>query len=35
MIGDQLGFDLRIFHWLVLGPVEWLLPFFAGLAGGV
>ena len=35
MIGDEFGLDLRIFHWLVLGPVEWLWPFFAGLTGGV
>ncbi len=35
MIGDRLGMDLQVFHWLVLRPVEWLFPFFAGLTGGV
>jgi Zn-dependent protease len=33
MIGNQLGVDLDVFRWLVGGPVSWLLPHFAGLAG--
>ena len=33
MVGRQLGVDLDIFRWLVAVPVQWLLPYFAGLAG--
>ena len=33
MIGERLGMDLNVFYWLIWRPVEWLLPFFLGLAG--
>jgi Zn-dependent protease len=33
MVGRQLGVDLDLFRWLVGTPVQWLLPYFAGLAG--
>lgn len=33
LIGDRLGMDLDVFHWVVWAPVEKLLPFFRGMAG--
>ena len=33
MAGRQLGVDLDLFRWLVGAPVQWLLPYFARLAG--
>ncbi len=33
MLGRQLGMDLNLFYWLIAKPVNWLLPFFAALAG--
>jgi Zn-dependent protease len=35
MVGARLGLDLHVFYWIVGKPVEWLLPFFVWLAGGV
>ena len=35
MVGARLGLDLHVFYWVVGKPVEWLLPFFVWLAGGV
>jgi Zn-dependent protease len=32
MIGDRLGIDLDVFHWIVWAPVEKLLSFFRGMA---
>ena len=33
MLGERLGVDLNVFEWLVLRPIEWLLPFFWALGG--
>jgi len=33
MLGDKLGVNLDIFKWAVWAPVNWLLPFFKGIAG--
>jgi Zn-dependent protease len=33
MLGDKLGINLDIFKWAVWAPVNWLLPFFKGIAG--
>ncbi len=33
MAGRQIGLDLNVFYWVIVRPVEWLLPFFEGLAG--
>ena len=33
MLGRQIGLDLDLFHWLIGVPVNWLLPFFAAMAG--
>jgi Zn-dependent protease len=33
LLGARLGVPLDVFHSLVGGPVQWLLPFFRGLAG--
>ena len=33
MLGRQLNLDLNVFHWLILKPVGWLLPWFTALAG--
>jgi Zn-dependent protease len=33
MLGDKLGINLNIFKWAVWSPVNWLLPFFKGIAG--
>ena len=33
MLGDQIGIDLNVFEWLILRPIEWLLPFFWTLGG--
>jgi Zn-dependent protease len=33
MLGEQIGVDLNVFEWLVLRPIEWLLPFFWALGG--
>ncbi len=33
MLGRQIGYDLNLFYWLIAKPVNWLLPFFAALAG--
>jgi Zn-dependent protease len=33
MIGNRLGMRLDLFAWLVQTPVQWLLPYFAALAG--
>ena len=33
MLGRQLGLDLNVFHWLILTPVGWLMPWFTALAG--
>jgi Zn-dependent protease len=33
LLGDQLGFNVNIFHWLVWTPVGWLLPVFEAIAG--
>ncbi len=33
MLGREMGMDLNIFHWLILKPVGWLLPWFIALAG--
>lgn len=32
LIGDRLGMDLDVFHWIIWTPVEKLLPFFRGMA---
>lgn len=33
MVGARLGFDLNVFYWVILRPVEWLWPLFEGIAG--
>ncbi len=33
MLGRELGMDLNVFHWLILKPVGWLMPWFTALAG--
>lgn len=33
MIGRQIGIDLEVFYWIVVVPVNWLLPMFTALAG--
>ncbi len=33
MLGDRLGIDLNVFEWLILRPLEWMLPFFWTLSG--
>ena len=33
LVGGQLGMDLNVFYWVVWTPVQFLLPFFRGLAG--
>jgi Zn-dependent protease len=33
MLGDQIGLNLDVFHWLIWVPVSWLLPIFAAIAG--
>ncbi len=33
MLGDQIGLNLDVFHWLIWVPVSWLLPIFAAMAG--
>ncbi len=33
MLGRQIGLNLNVFYWLIWRPIEWLLPFFEGLAG--
>lgn len=33
MLGDRLGIDLNVFDWLILRPLEWMLPFFWMLSG--
>ncbi|RMD64018.1 MAG: site-2 protease family protein, partial [Alphaproteobacteria bacterium] len=32
-LSGRLGVNLNVFYWLIWRPVEWLLPFFWGLAG--
>ena len=32
-LGRELGLDIRVFDWLIRAPVNWMLPFFSGLAG--
>ena len=32
-VGSRLGLDLNVFATIVMTPVNWMLPFFAGLAG--
>lgn len=34
-IGSRVGVDLRVFHWIIGKPIEWLWPLFSGLSGGV
>lgn len=34
-IGNRFGLDLRVFHWVIGKPIEWLWPLFSGLSGGV
>jgi Zn-dependent protease len=34
MLGRQLGVELNVFRWAILGPVEWMWPFFWDLGGG-
>jgi len=33
MLGERIGVDLNVLDWLVLQPIEWLLPFFWALGG--
>ena len=33
MLGERIGVDLNVLDWLVLRPIEWLLPFFWTLGG--
>ncbi len=33
MLGDSIGINLNVFEWLILGPIEWLLPYFWALGG--
>lgn len=33
MLGERIGIDLNVLDWLVLRPIEWLLPFFWNLGG--
>ena len=33
MLGRQFGVELNVFDWLILRPIEWLLPFFQALGG--
>jgi Zn-dependent protease len=33
MLGDRIGIDLNVFDWLILRPLEWMLPFFWTLSG--
>ena len=33
MLGRQIGIDLEVFYWIVVVPVNWLLPIFTSLAG--
>ena len=33
MLGEQIGVDLNVFDWLILGPLGWMLPFFWTLSG--
>ncbi len=33
MLGRQIGLNLNVFYWLIWRPIEWLRPFFEGLAG--
>ena len=35
MLGRQLGVELNVFRWAILGPVEWMWPFFWDLGGGI
>ena len=31
MLGERIGVNLNVFEWLILRPIEWLLPFFWAL----
>lgn len=33
MLGRKIGYDLELFHWIVIVPVQWLFTLFAALAG--
>ncbi len=33
MIGRRLGYDLEVFYWIVIVPVNWLIGPLAVLAG--
>ena len=33
MLGRQIGLDLNVIYWVIWRPVDWLWPFFEGLAG--
>lgn len=33
MLGRQFGVDLNVFSWLILQPINWLMPWFTALAG--
>ncbi len=33
ILGRQIGVDLNIIYWVIWRPVDWLWPFFEGLAG--
>ncbi len=33
MLGDRIGVNLNVFEWLILRPLEWMLPFFWMLSG--
>lgn len=33
LAGRQLGFDLDLLYWVLVRPLEWLLPFFTWLGG--
>jgi Zn-dependent protease len=32
-VGNKLGFHVNVFEWLILRPVEWMLPYFLMLSG--
>ncbi len=33
MLGTRLGLDLKVFHWVILRPINWLCPYFESLSG--
>jgi len=33
MLGRQVGWDIQVFHWVIVRPIIWLCPYFESLSG--